>query len=103
MNQELAMLNSAKKLFLLVVLSTLAGCGGWLPIFKSQNAAVVSDATRNVVRSEESVPLYLEPVASGPIVTEVVVSEPPVPEESLVLYTRPLAAESPIPEPTRLP
>jgi hypothetical protein len=97
------MLNSARKLVLLIVLTTQAGCGGWLPICKSENAALVSDATPTVVRSEESTPLYLEPVASAPIVPEAVVSEPPVPEEPLVLYTRPLAAESPIPEPTPLP
>jgi hypothetical protein len=90
------------KLCLLVVVATVAGCGGLLPIFKRENAALVSTATPTVVRSEESMALYLEPVTSAPHVPEAVISEPPTPDESVV-YSRPLAAESPIPEPTPLP
>jgi hypothetical protein len=96
------MLNSAKKLCLLVVVPTVAGCGGLLPLFKSDNAARVSIAAPTVVRSDESVALRLEPVTSAPDVADAVITEPSVPVE-LAVYSRPLAVESPIGEPTPLP
>jgi hypothetical protein len=97
------MLNSAKKLCLLVVVPTVAGCGGLLPLFKSDNAARVSIAAPTVVRSDESVALRLEPVTSAPDVADAVITEPAVPDESVAVYSRPLAVESPIGEPTPLP
>ena len=96
------MLNSAKKMCLLALVTTVAGCGGLMSIFERESAALVSTAAPTVVRSEESLTLYLEPVTSAPVVPEGVVSEPPMPEESVV-YSRPLAAELPIPEPMPLP
>jgi hypothetical protein len=98
MNQELAMLNATEKLFLLVAVTSLAGCGGLFPIFKSENAkAPVASATLTVAPSEGFVMLSSERVVSEPVI-----SEPSTPDES-VIYSRPLAAESPIPEPTVLP
>ncbi|MGZ5093652.1 MAG: hypothetical protein ACXWCY_12785 [Burkholderiales bacterium] len=70
------MLKFPKALFAIGVLIAVAGCSSWKPLSRSEspvNATKTADPT--LVPSEESV----------------------------VLYSQPLASEPPIPEPTRLP
>jgi hypothetical protein len=69
------MLNFTKKLVLMGLVITVAGCSSWAPLFRSEkpvNGPKTAEPT--FASSEESVVLFSQPL----------VSEPPIPEPTLL-------------------